>query len=401
MDAKPETRPDVGGTVFFTGAHTSTILPPKAYPLEIRSLSSLTSGKVAIIPPVARPKVSHVHVPPREIKPASTRLIDGFGRRIHYVRFSVTDRCDFRCVYCMSERMTFLPRARVLTLEELATLGRAFVELGARKIRVTGGEPLVRRNILWLFQELGQLRERGLAELVLTTNGSQLERMAVELKAAGVARINISLDSLDPARFRRITRVGELDTVLRGVRAAQAAGFQRLKLNAVILKNRNHDEVVDLARFAIANGLDISFIEEMPLGVIGDHDRAEAYYSSDAIRTDLARVFTLTPTTENTGGPSRYYRIPDSGSRIGFISPHSHNFCDDCNRIRVSTEGRLLLCLGQEHSVDLLYILRAYPGDHERLKQAIVAAMAIKPRGHDFQLGGQPVIRRHMNHTGG
>ena len=338
---------------------------------------------------------------PGDFASPAASLTDRFGRRINYVRFSVTDRCDFRCIYCMCERMTFLPRARVLTLEELATLGRVFVELGVRKIRVTGGEPLVRRNILWLLQELGRLREHGLAELVLTTNGSQLERMAADLKAAGVARLNISLDSLDRERFRRITRVGELDSVLRGIQAAQAAGLERLKLNAVILKNRNHDEVVDLARFAIDNGLDLSFIEEMPLGEIGDHDRAEAYYSSDAIRADLARVFTLAPTTENTGGPSRYYRISGSDSRIGFISPHSYNFCDDCNRIRVSAEGRLLLCLGKEHSIDLLYTLRAYPGDRERLKQTIVAAMAIKPRGHDFQLDGQPVILRHMNHTGG
>ena len=346
-------------------------------------------------------KVFSVPASPGDFTVPPASMIDRFGRRIDYARFSVTDRCDFRCVYCMSERMTFLPRARVLTLEELAALGRAFVELGTRKIRITGGEPLVRRNIIWLLGELGRLREHGLAELVLTTNGSQLERMAADLKAAGVARLNISLDSLDPARFRRITRSGELDAVLRGIRAAQAAGFERLKLNAVILKNRNHDEVVDLARFAIDSGLDISFIEEMPLGVIGDHDRAEAHYSSDAIRADLAPVFALVPTAESTGGPSRYYRIPGTDSRIGFISPHSHNFCDTCNRVRVSAEGRLLLCLGQEHSTDLKYTLRAHPGDRERLKQAIVAAMALKPRGHDFRLGGQPVILRHMNHTGG
>ena len=328
-------------------------------------------------------------------------LVDRFGRQVNYVRFSVTDRCDFRCVYCMSERMSFLPRARVLTLEELATLGRAFVELGVRKIRITGGEPLVRQNVLWLLQQLGRLRDHGLAELVLTTNGSQLERLAAELKTAGVARINISLDSLDPDRFHHIARVGELDNELRGIRAAQAVGFERIKLNAVILKGRNHDEVAALARFAIENGLDISYIEEMPLGAIGDHDRAELYYSSDAIRADLARVFTLTPTTESSGGPSRYYRVPGTDSRIGFISPHSHNFCGDCNRVRVSAEGRLLLCLGQEHSVDLRHVLRAHPGDRERLKQAIVTSMDIKPRGHNFQLGGQPVILRYMSHTGG
>jgi cyclic pyranopterin phosphate synthase len=328
-------------------------------------------------------------------------LIDGFGRQINYVRFSVTDRCDFRCVYCMSEQMSFLPRAQILTFEELVALGRAFVELGVSKIRITGGEPLVRHNVLWLFQQLGQLREYGLKELVLTTNGSQLPRLAVDLKAAGVARLNISLDSLKPDRFRRITRTGDLEAVLQGIRTAQAAGFQRIKLNAVILKHRNHDEVVDLVRFALDRGLDISFIEEMPLGETSDHNRAEAYYSSDAIYADLADVFELIPTAETTGGPARYYRIPDTTSRIGFISPHSHNFCSDCNRVRVSAEGRLLLCLGQEHSVDLKYTLRAYPSDRERLKQAIIDAMNIKPRGHDFQVGAQPVILRHMNHTGG
>ena len=340
-------------------------------------------------------------VPSGETPSPPTTLIDRFGRRVNYVRFSVTDRCDFRCVYCMGERMTFLPRARVLTLEEVATLGRAFVELGVRRIRITGGEPLVRRNVLWLFRELGRLYDHGLAELTLTTNGSQLETMATNLRAAGVARLNISLDSLNPERFHRITRVGNMATVLRGIHAARTAGFQRIKLNSVILKHRNHDEVINLVRFAINHELDISFIEEMPLGVIGDHDRAEAHYSSEAIRIDLKQAFTLTPTTEKTSGPSRYYRIPGTDSRIGFISPHSHNFCDTCNRVRVSAEGRLLLCLGQEHSVDLRHVLRAYPGDHERLKQTIINAMMIKPRSHDFQISGQPQILRYMNHTGG
>ncbi len=339
--------------------------------------------------------------PSGETPPLPAALIDRFSRRINYVRLSVTDRCDFRCVYCMSERMAFLPRARVLTLEELAILGRAFVDLGVRKIRITGGEPLVRRNVLWLFRELGRLYAHGLTELTLTTNGSQLETMAADLQAAGVARLNISLDSLRPERFRQITRAGHLATVLRGIHAARSAGFQRIKLNAVILKHRNHDEVIDLARFAVDHRLDISFIEEMPLGAIGDHDRAETYYSSEAIRADLGQLFNLTPTTEKTGGPSRYYRIPGTDSRIGFISPHSHNFCDTCNRVRVSAEGRLLLCLGREHSVDLRQVLRAHPGDLERLKQKIINAMAIKPRGHDFQLNGQPVILRYMNHTGG
>jgi cyclic pyranopterin phosphate synthase len=330
---------------------------------------------------------------------SGTSLVDRFGRPVTYVRLSVTDRCDFRCVYCMSEDMVFLPRALILTLEELAELGRAFVELGVRKIRITGGEPLVRKNVLSLFQALGQLP--GLKELVLTSNGSQLEKMAPALKEAGVRRINISLDSLQPERFRRITRVGELDKVLRGIRAAQAAGFARLKLNAVILKDRNHDEVVALARFALEQGMDISYIEEMPLGIVGDHNRAEAYYPSDRIREELAQYFTLLPTAETTGGPSRYYRIPGSDSRIGFISPHSHNFCGSCNRVRVTADGRLLLCLGQEHSVDLRQVLRAHPGNRERLKQAISRAMEIKPKGHDFNLQAQPVILRHMSVTGG
>lgn len=327
------------------------------------------------------------------------KLVDRFGRRVTYVRLSVTDRCDFRCVYCMSEEMDFLPRAKILTLEELAALGRSFTELGVHKIRITGGEPLVRRNVLWLFKELGKLP--GLRELVLTTNGSQLDKYAADLRAAGVRRVNISLDSLRPERFRRITRIGDLDKVMRGIDAAKAAGFERIKLNTVILKNRNHDEVVDLARFAVENGMDISYIEEMPLGVIGDHDRAEAYYSSDRIRSDLEKHFSLVSTTETTGGPSKYFRVPGTESKIGFISPHSHNFCDTCNRVRVTVEGRLLLCLGQEHSVDLRRVLRNYPGDGERLMQAIVASMEIKPKGHDFNLKAKPVIFRHMNVTGG
>lgn len=333
------------------------------------------------------------------LAPAHPPLIDRFGRRVTYVRLSVTDRCDLRCVYCMSEQMTFLPRAQVLTLEELAFIARAFTELGVTKIRVTGGEPLVRRNVLWLLDEIGDLP--GLHELVLTTNGTQLEHMAQPLRAAGVKRVNISLDSLDPARFRRITRVGDLGKVLRGIEAALAAGFERVKLNAVILKNRNHDEVCDLVDFAVRRGIDISFIEEMPLGVIGDHDRAEAYYSSDQTKHDLEARYDLLPTTESTGGPSRYYRIGGTGSKVGFISPHSHNFCASCNRVRVTTEGRLLLCLGQEHSVDLRAVVRTHPGDLERLKQEIVASMAIKPKGHDFDLGVGPVILRHMNVTGG
>jgi len=326
-------------------------------------------------------------------------LTDRFGRTVNYLRMSVTDRCDFRCVYCMEEEMTFVPRAQLLTLEELAYIGRAFTEMGVRKIRITGGEPLVRRGIDKLLHDLGRLP--GLAELVLTTNASQLETMAPVLRDAGVSRINISLDSLDPDRFKRITRVGDLNKVLRGIESARQTGFKRIKLNTVILKNRNHDEVVDLVRFAISKGLDITFIEEMPLGFNNDHDRAEVYYSSDRIRDDLEQVFTLIPTTETTGGPARYFKLPDADTRIGFISPHSHNFCDDCNRVRLTCEGRLLLCLGQEHSMDLRHVVRAWPGDLEKLKQAIRDAMQIKPKGHEFDLQAKPLIFRHMNTTGG
>ena len=330
---------------------------------------------------------------------STTQLIDRFGRRVTYVRLSVTDRCDFRCVYCMAEDMTFLPRAQVLTLEEMALLGQAFSELGVNKIRITGGEPLVRNNVIWLFQQLGALP--GLKELVLTTNGSQLPRYAQALRDAGVKRINISLDTLKADRFKKMTRTGELDKVMAGIQAAQQAGFEKIKLNAVILKNRNDDEIVDLARFALDKGMDISYIEEMPLGEIGDHDRAEAYYSSDRIRRDLERHFTLIPTTETTGGPSKYFRVKGTDGRIGFISPHSHNFCSTCNRVRVTAEGRLLLCLGQEHSMDLRQIMRSHPNDLDTLKQALIKSMDIKPKGHDFNLQAKPVIFRHMSVTGG
>ena len=328
-----------------------------------------------------------------------SQLIDRFGRHVTYVRLSVTDRCDLRCVYCMAEDMEFLPRSQLLTLEELARLGRCFSELGVVKLRITGGEPLVRRNVIWLFRELGALA--GIRDLTLTTNGTQLARYACDLKEAGVTRINVSLDSLRQDRFRAITRLGAIDKTLAGIDAALAAGFRRVKLNSVILKNRNHDEVLDLVRFAMDRGMDISFIEEMPLGQIGDHDRAEAYYSSDAIRADLTRHLELVPTTETTGGPSKYYRVAGTDTRVGFISPHSHNFCGDCNRVRVTAEGRLLLCLGQEHSLDLRAILRGHPGDGARLEQGIREAMQVKPKGHEFDLRAQPIIFRHMNLTGG
>lgn len=326
-------------------------------------------------------------------------LVDRFGRRVTYLRISVTDRCNFRCVYCMDQDMTFASRSSLLTLEETAEIARAFCAVGVTKIRITGGEPLVRRNILWLFERLGGIPQ--LRSLVLTTNGALLDRYAPALKAAGVERLNISLDSLDPERFRRITRSGDLHQVLKGIDAAQDAGFDRIKLNCVVMKGRNHDEILDLVRFAAGRALDIAFIEEMPLGTIADHDRAEAYYSSDEILRDLQREVDLVPTMETTGGPARYYRLVESNTRVGFISPHSHNFCAACNRVRLTAQGQLLLCLGQEHARDLKRVVRGHPGDSERLRRAIVEAMSIKPRGHDFNLKGEPAILRYMNLTGG
>ncbi|MFW5425927.1 MAG: GTP 3',8-cyclase MoaA [Methylophagaceae bacterium] len=330
-----------------------------------------------------------------------SQLIDRFGRKVTYVRMSITDRCDFRCVYCMDEEMTFMPREQVLTLEEIIFLMRAFCELGVEKIRITGGEPLVRRNVDWLMTEIGHLKETtALKELTLTTNGSQLKKYAMPLVKAGVDRINISLDSLRKDRFKALTRTGDLDTVLEGIDAAKQAGFKRIKLNAVIMKGRNEDEVIDLATFAIENDLDISYIEEMPLGQV-THQREESFCSSDEILETLQTAFQLQPSASKTGGPSRYYELANTQSKIGLISPHTHNFCESCNRVRVTTEGRLLLCLGQEHSVDLKGVIRRYRGDIERLKEAIIKSMDIKPEGHDFNISEQPIIFRHMSVTGG
>lgn len=337
--------------------------------------------------------------PPHAAEPPHPALIDRFGRRITYLRLSVTDRCDLRCVYCMGPEVQFLDRAQILSLEELLEVIRAFVALGVSKVRLTGGEPLVRPNLLWLIRQATPLP--GLQELVLTTNGTQLATLARQIREAGVRRINISLDTLRPERFARITGKDRLAQVLAGIEAALEAGFERIKLNAVILRHRNHDEVNDLVDYAVARGINISFIEEMPLGVVGDHDRAEVFYSSDQIHADLAPRFTLVPTTEATGGPARYFRIPGTETRVGFISPHSHNFCGDCNRVRVTAAGRLLLCLGQDHSLDLLPLLRAAPGVQQRLRQQLLAAMHIKPAGHEFQVGVGVPLRRHMNLTGG
>ena len=326
-------------------------------------------------------------------------LVDGFGRTVRYLRLSVTDRCDFRCVYCMAEEMTFLPRAQVLTLEEMATLCRAFIELGVEKIRLTGGEPLVKRGVETLVSEVGAME--GLSDFAMTTNGAGLAKHARALRDGGLKRLNVSLDTLDPERFRALTRTGDLGRVIDGIRAAREAGFERIKLNAVILKGRNDDEVLNLVEFARVEKVDISFIEEMPLGQAIDHDRAATFCGSDEVRGIIESRHALVPTTETTLGPSRYFRMVDSESRIGFISPHSHNFCDACNRVRVTAEGRLLLCLGNEHSVDLRAVLRRYPGDTERLKATIVAAMSHKPERHHFTTDGDVQVVRFMNMTGG
>ena len=329
----------------------------------------------------------------------NSQLIDRFNRQVSYVRLSVTDRCDFRCVYCMAEDMVFSPKDQILSLEEIELTARAFVELGVSKIRLTGGEPLVRHDVMSLIGNIGKLD--GLDDFTLTTNGSQLPKYAPALRESGIARINISIDSLQPERFTNITRTGKLEQVLAGIDAAIAADFKKIKLNAVILKGRNDDEILDLVDFARAKKVDLSFIEEMPLGLIDEHNRALSFCSSDEIREAISERYALTATTETTGGPSRYYAMSDSESRIGFISPHSHNFCHLCNRVRVTVEGRLLLCLGNEHSVDLRKVLRAYPGDIEPLKEAIVDAMAIKPERHYFDLEEKPEIVRFMNMTGG
>ncbi len=328
-------------------------------------------------------------------------LIDKFGRQVSYVRISVTDRCDFRCVYCMDEEMTFVPRSEVLTLEEIQLLSEVFVELGVSKIRLTGGEPLVRTNVLSLCQSLGALQ--GLQELVMTTNGSQLIKCAKSLKEAGVRRLNISLDTLDSVKFKELTRTGNLASVLSGIDAAIKQDFERIKLNAVILKGRNDQQVLPLIDYALSKGLDISFIEEMPLGSISEHIREETFCSNDELFELISRHYSLIPLDikAKTAGPTAAYQVAGSNTRVGFISPHSHNFCGDCNRVRVTAEGRLLLCLGNEHSVDLRSVMRTNPGNKELIREAIIAAMDLKPQQHEFDHSNDPQIIRFMNMTGG
>lgn len=329
-------------------------------------------------------------------------LVDPFGRHVSYLRVSVTDRCDFRCVYCMSEHMSFLPRKDLLTLEELDRLCSAFVAKGVRKLRITGGEPLVRKNIMSLFRALSRHIETGrLDELTLTTNGSQLARYAAELKAAGVRRINVSIDTLDPVKFKAITRWGDLAVVQNGLAAAKREGLG-IKINAVALKGVNEDEIEDLIRFAHGEGHDLTLIETMPLGDV-EGDRTDQYLPLSIVRARLLDRWTLEDIPYKTGGPARYVRIKETGGRLGFITPMTHNFCESCNRVRVTCTGTLFMCLGQEDAADLRAPLRASP-DNGALFEAIDDAIARKPKGHDFIIdrrNKRPSLARHMSVTGG
>ncbi len=328
-------------------------------------------------------------------------VIDPFGRAITYLRVSVTDRCDLRCVYCMAEDMNFLPRAEILSLDEIERLACAFVRLGVRKLRITGGEPLVRRNVVSLFQRLGTQLGQGLDELTLTTNGTQLARFADALAAAGVRRVNVSLDTLDAARFARITRWGRIETVFQGLRAARAAGLA-VKINTVALRGENEDEISDLLAWCGEQGFDLCLIETMPMGDI-DAARVDQYLPLSLVRARLRQRFTLDETDYSTGGPARYFVVRETGRRVGFITPMTHNFCESCNRVRLTVTGTLYLCLGQDDSADLRTVLRRGADDAE-LEQAVRDAIARKPRGHDFVIDrrrGAPSVSRHMSLTGG
>jgi cyclic pyranopterin phosphate synthase len=330
-------------------------------------------------------------------------LIDPFARAISYLRVSVTDRCDFRCTYCMTEQMNFLPKADLLTLEELDRLCTAFVGMGVQKLRITGGEPLVRKGIMTFFDAMSRhLKTGALRELTLTTNGSQLRKYATDLAAAGVKRINVSLDTLDTAKFAQITRWGRLAQVLDGIDAAREAGLQ-VKINAVALKGFNENELFSLAEWCARDGHDLTFIEVMPMGDMGEVQRLDQYWPLKELRAQLATRYTLEDLTVNTGGPARYVRVQETGQRIGFITPLTHNFCESCNRVRLTCTGELYMCLGQEDMADLRSPLRADPSNHS-LDTAIRAAIARKPKGHDFDYARQNVAGqtiRHMSHTGG
>ena len=331
-------------------------------------------------------------------------LIDPFARAITYLRVSVTDRCDFRCVYCMSENMQFLPKKELLTLEELDRMCSTFVDLGVKKLRITGGEPLVRRDIMTFFQSMGRHLDSGaLEELTLTTNGSQLARFAQPLYDAGVRRVNISLDTLDEEKFARVTRWGRLAQVLKGVDAAQAAGL-RVKINAVALKDFNEDELITMTQWCASRDIALTWIEVMPMGDLGNEDRVGQYWSLNDLRDKLSQHYTLTELSERTGGPARYVRLEETGQKIGFITPLTHNFCESCNRVRLTCTGELYLCLGQEDMADLRAPLRNNPKDNGPLQEAIHQAIGLKPKGHDFDYSRQKAdgqVTRHMSHTGG
>jgi cyclic pyranopterin phosphate synthase len=349
------------------------------------------------VPEDARPAMTAA-----EVAAPSTPLVDPFGRHVTYLRVSVTDRCDFRCVYCMSEDMNFLPKKDILSLEELDRLCSAFVDRGVRKLRITGGEPLVRRDIMSLFRRLSRHLVSGtLEELTLTTNGSQLARFAGELADCGVRRINVSVDTLDPQRFKAITRWGDLDKVMAGIDAAHAAGLD-VKINAVALKGVNEHEIPEMMRWAHARGHDLTLIETMPLGDI-DGDRTDQYLPLSKVRADLESRFTLDPIPYRTGGPARYVEVRETGGRLGFITPLTHNFCESCNRVRITCTGTLYMCLGQEDAADLRAPLRATETDGP-LHQAIDEAIGRKPKGHDFvidRVRRAPAVSRHMSVTGG
>jgi cyclic pyranopterin phosphate synthase len=330
-------------------------------------------------------------------------LIDPFQRAISYLRVSVTDRCDFRCQYCMAENMTFLPKKELLTLEELDRVSSTFIRMGVEKLRITGGEPLVRRGIMTFFNAMSRHLDSGaLKELTLTTNGSQLARFADDLFAAGVRRVNISLDTLDEAKFADITRWGRLPQVLNGLDAAQRAGM-RVKINAVALKGFNEDELFQMVEWCHERDMDLTFIEVMPMGDIGNENRLDQYWPLKDLRATLAQQYTLTDLAERTGGPARYVRLEETGQKVGFITPLTHNFCESCNRVRLTCTGELFMCLGQEDMADLRPSLRGHSEDAP-LEEAIRAAIGLKPKGHDFDYSRQEVagqMSRHMSHTGG
>ena len=329
-------------------------------------------------------------------------LTDPFGRKIDYIRLSVTDRCDFRCVYCMAEQMQFLPKKDLLTLEELEQVCRSFMALGTRKIRLTGGEPLVRRNIMQLIENLGaEVKSGMLDELTITTNGSQLSKMAGDLAKAGVRRVNVSLDTLDKTQFQKITRWGDLDQVLSGLEAAKSAGLE-IKINAVALKGVNDTELPDMIRWAGREGFDLSLIEVMPMGDIGGEDRIDQYLPLSVVRAQLAKQFTLVESDYRSAGPARYVQIAETGRKLGFITPLTHNFCESCNRVRLTCTGQLYMCLGQDDNADLASALRG--GGEAALREAIIEAIGRKPKGHDFVISRREPnknVARHMSVTGG